>query len=241
MLSGLPLYLKTQSSATITETFMTRLAAKHRTTSLTVLLSILIGIEITTATGLHSSLVSQRRVQKSPLPAQFNSREERDSYISKQLKTNRILSSVMAERGGESSSAAPASGGGTLSKLRQAVFPIYGKQEITKFLLLGTIKFFIILALTLTRDTKDTLVVTQCGAEALAFIKVSERLRLDSLMLLIQLIHPTSPYFSRFMVSYLLQQLSLLSTRSFQMYWERRRCFIRHVFHSLFSLPCMIC
>eukprot|EP00980_Cylindrotheca_fusiformis_P008847 scaffold1888_cov120-Cylindrotheca_fusiformis.AAC.17 len=36
----------------------------------------------------------------------------------------------------------------------------------------GSIKFFIILALTLTRDTKDTLVVTQCGAEAIAFLKI---------------------------------------------------------------------
>ena len=41
-----------------------------------------------------------------------------------------------------------------------------------KFLLIGSIKFFIILALTLTRDCKDTLVVTQCGAEAIAFLKI---------------------------------------------------------------------
>lgn len=61
---------------------------------------------------------------------------------------------------------------GTLTRLREAVFPIYGQQEITKFLLIGSIKFFIILALTLTRDTKDTLVVTQCGAEAIAFLKI---------------------------------------------------------------------
>jgi ATP:ADP antiporter, AAA family len=59
-----------------------------------------------------------------------------------------------------------------LVKIRQAVFPIHGKDEVTKFLLLGSIKFFIILALTLTRDTKDTLIVTQCGAEAIAFLKV---------------------------------------------------------------------
>ena len=58
------------------------------------------------------------------------------------------------------------------TKIRQTVFPIHGKHEVTKFLLIGAIKFFIILALTLTRDTKDTLVVTQCGAEAIAFLKV---------------------------------------------------------------------
>jgi hypothetical protein len=59
-----------------------------------------------------------------------------------------------------------------VSKLRAAVFPIYG-SEVNKFLLMGSIKFFVIMALTLTRDTKDTLVVTQCGAEAIAFLKVS--------------------------------------------------------------------
>ena len=60
----------------------------------------------------------------------------------------------------------------TASRLRAAVFPIYG-AEVKKFLLMGAIKFFVIMALTLTRDTKDTLVVTQCGAEAIAFLKVS--------------------------------------------------------------------
>lgn len=58
------------------------------------------------------------------------------------------------------------------SKIRQTIFPIYGNHEVTKFLLIGSIKFWIILALTLTRDTKDTLVVTQCGAEAIAFLKI---------------------------------------------------------------------
>ena len=79
-------------------------------------------------------------------------------------------------RGGEAAAiASPSCGEGgsaILSKVRNAVFPIYGNQEITKFLLIGSIKFFIILALTLTRDTKDTLVVTQCGAEAIAFLKI---------------------------------------------------------------------
>lgn len=59
----------------------------------------------------------------------------------------------------------------SVSKFRAAVFPIYG-AEVKKFLLMGSIKFFVIMALTLTRDTKDTLVVTQCGAEAIAFLKV---------------------------------------------------------------------
>lgn len=59
-----------------------------------------------------------------------------------------------------------------LSKVRHAVFPIHGREEVAKFLLIGSIKFYIILALTLTRDLKDTLVVTQCGAEAIAFLKI---------------------------------------------------------------------
>lgn len=60
---------------------------------------------------------------------------------------------------------------GPLNKLRSTVFPIYG-DEVKKFFLISAIKFHIILALTLTRDTKDTLVVTQCGAEAIAFLKI---------------------------------------------------------------------
>ena len=60
----------------------------------------------------------------------------------------------------------------SLSKIASAVFPIE-RNEVKKFLLMGAIKFFVIMALTLTRDTKDTLVVTQCGAEAIAFLKVS--------------------------------------------------------------------
>jgi len=43
---------------------------------------------------------------------------------------------------------------------------------MTKFFLIGSIKFFVILALTLTRDNKDTMVVTECGAEAIAFLKI---------------------------------------------------------------------
>lgn len=70
---------------------------------------------------------------------------------------------------------------GRWRKIRQAVFPIHGKHEVTKFLLIGAMKFFIILALTLTRDTKDTLVVTQCGAEAIAFLKVRRILKMSTL------------------------------------------------------------
>ncbi|CAB9520823.1 ATP carrier protein 1 [Seminavis robusta] len=65
----------------------------------------------------------------------------------------------------------PAEEPGAWVKLRRTIFPIRG-DEAKKFFLISAIKFYIILALTLTRDTKDTLVVTQCGAEAIAFLKI---------------------------------------------------------------------
>jgi hypothetical protein len=57
------------------------------------------------------------------------------------------------------------------TRIRNVLFPIHG-NEVKKFLLVGSIKFFVILALTLTRDNKDTMVVTECGAESIAFLKV---------------------------------------------------------------------
>lgn len=59
-----------------------------------------------------------------------------------------------------------------LGRLRDVVFPIYGGEETGKFLALGGIQFFIIFVLTLTRDLKDTLIITSCGAEAISFLKV---------------------------------------------------------------------
>lgn len=67
--------------------------------------------------------------------------------------------------------AKPATSSG-LGRLRDAVFPIYGGEETGKFLALGGIQFFIIFVLTLTRDLKDTLIITSCGAEAISFLKV---------------------------------------------------------------------
>ena len=52
------------------------------------------------------------------------------------------------------------------------LFPI-DSSEMTKFFLIGSIKFFVVMALTLTRDGKDAMVVAECGAEAIAFLKVS--------------------------------------------------------------------
>ena len=98
------------------------------------------------------------------------------------LSKRAILDSLNSVRGGTASATMQAASSqnvpnepqqvGFLTKARQTIFPIYGSHEVAKFLLIGSIKFFIILALTLTRDTKDTLVVTQCGAEAIAFLKI---------------------------------------------------------------------
>lgn len=51
------------------------------------------------------------------------------------------------------------------------LLPVY-PREIPKFLSLSMMMFWIVFVFTLTRDTKDTLIVTNCGAEAIAFLKV---------------------------------------------------------------------
>jgi TLC ATP/ADP transporter len=98
-------------------------------------------------------------------------------------RVNLVDSFILHTRGGETESSTMTTATSSnaeeekmspLAKLRQTVFPIYG-EEVKKFFLISSIKFHIILALTLTRDTKDTLVVTQCGAEAIAFLKVSQK------------------------------------------------------------------
>ena len=76
---------------------------------------------------------------------------------------------------------------------RKTLFPIDGKDEVHKFFLIGFIKFFIIMALTLTRDTKDTLIVTQCGAEAIAFLKVSIRNVFDAFKCFLEITSITGP------------------------------------------------
>jgi TLC ATP/ADP transporter len=63
--------------------------------------------------------------------------------------------------------------GNTHGRVRSAIFPVFGRDELNKFFALGGTKFFIIFVLTLTRDLKDTLVVTNCGAESISFLKVS--------------------------------------------------------------------
>jgi hypothetical protein len=51
------------------------------------------------------------------------------------------------------------------------LFPIY-PQELPKFFGLSSMMFWAIFVFTLARDTKDALIVTSCGAESIAFLKV---------------------------------------------------------------------
>lgn len=46
------------------------------------------------------------------------------------------------------------------------------RSEVPKFLSLSSMMFWIVFIFTLARDTKDTLVVTSCGAESISFLKV---------------------------------------------------------------------
>lgn len=58
-----------------------------------------------------------------------------------------------------------------IPKLLSKYIPLY-PHEIPKVLSLSIMMFFIIFVFSMTRDTKDILIVTNCGAEAIAFLKV---------------------------------------------------------------------
>uniref|UniRef100_A0A6U4VLG5 ADP,ATP carrier protein n=1 Tax=Hemiselmis andersenii TaxID=464988 RepID=A0A6U4VLG5_HEMAN len=58
-----------------------------------------------------------------------------------------------------------------LAKLKDALFPIEG-WEMAKFFSMSMMMFMIIYIYTTVRDTKDTLVVSTCGAESITFLKV---------------------------------------------------------------------
>eukprot|EP00903_Cladosiphon_okamuranus_P008794 g8423.t1 len=61
--------------------------------------------------------------------------------------------------------------GGLVAGLFTKIFAIE-RHELRKFLYMSVMMFAIIYVFTMTRDTKDALVVTNCGAEAIAFLKV---------------------------------------------------------------------
>lgn len=55
--------------------------------------------------------------------------------------------------------------------LYMKILPVY-PNELLKFCMLSLLLFWIIFIFTMTRDIKDSLIVTNCGAEAIAFLKV---------------------------------------------------------------------
>lgn len=57
------------------------------------------------------------------------------------------------------------------SSFLYSIFPVL-PQELKKFFSLSFMMFFIVYVFTITRDTKDVLIVTNCGAESIAFLKV---------------------------------------------------------------------
>jgi len=157
---------------------------KYRFANLILLLQLIVPLGVALAvtggssryTGQQgsSSIFGQSRISKqtTTVSSRMAALQRRQRNKNSPEKTSTAASATVAmdpRGGGDESSQENMS---RLTKVRRAIFPIYGKEEVTKFLLIGSIKFFIILALTLTRDTKDTLVVTQCGAEAIAFLKI---------------------------------------------------------------------
>ena len=70
-----------------------------------------------------------------------------------------------------SSQALRLKGGSWAENLKNALFPIEG-WEVPKFLSMSCMMFMIIYVYTTVRDTKDTLVVSACGAESITFLKV---------------------------------------------------------------------
>lgn len=152
-------------------------------------LSFLVHIHSVAAHTPHSHSHSQSKTTDNypkPLsdPLQISSKSKKKRRRRKNSSITSLASNLpettkdhhsLETRGGQTAimadTSSPSTTVGTLTKVRRTIFPIYG-AEVKKFLLLGSIKFFIIMALTLTRDMKDTLIVTQCGAEAIAFLKI---------------------------------------------------------------------
>jgi ATP/ADP translocase len=71
-----------------------------------------------------------------------------------------------------------------LKKVLHSLFPIF-PNEIKPFIALSTMMFCIVFIFTITRDTKDTLIVTNCGAEAISFLKVYGVIPMATIFMLI--------------------------------------------------------
>mmetsp|Transcript_1261 Transcript_1261/g.1932 ORF Transcript_1261/g.1932 Transcript_1261/m.1932 type:complete len:600 (+) Transcript_1261:3-1802(+) len=81
-----------------------------------------------------------------------------------------ILQKLKASRGGakkQSNALEPAPKNSALSKF----FPIF-RSELPQFMFMSVMMFLFIYVYTTARDTKDTLIVSKCGAEAVPFLKM---------------------------------------------------------------------
>jgi len=100
------------------------------------------------------------------------------SYIHTYMHTN-IHSSTLTRykrtQASETSQALRLKGGSWLENVKNALFPIEG-WEMPKFFSMSCMMFMIIYIYTTVRDTKDTLVVSACGAESITFLKVCRSL-----------------------------------------------------------------
>jgi len=76
-----------------------------------------------------------------------------------------------ANKAGETSEGLRLKGGSWAKNVKDALFPIEG-WEMPKFFSMSCMMFMIIYIYTTVRDTKDTLVVSACGAESITFLKV---------------------------------------------------------------------
>jgi len=160
-----------------------RLLLRIIAASLLILLSSMSSIEarqLQILSSSRSNFTSINRLGRAMTPPQKDGDGDVDMDVSLKRRglelecDNRINDPLLIVRGGAANRAVDDSTASKMNKIRDAIFPVYGIDEMKKFFLLGALKFFIIIVLTITRDTKDTLVVTQCGAEAISFLKVND-------------------------------------------------------------------
>lgn len=90
-----------------------------------------------------------------------NSSTRRESLKKTLISENRNRNALIVEKGGAS----------TTSNEKASKFPI-SVSELPHFLSMSFMMFLFIYVFTTVRDTKDTLVVSNCGAEAIPFLKL---------------------------------------------------------------------
>ena len=111
-----------------------------------------------------TELRSRSRTKLDDASRSNNTRWPSPTTVIEERRNNNTESAGSASHHRTEKSASRESNANFLHRIRDALFPIH-QHELPKFALLSVIDFFVIVVVTLTRDLKDTLVVTQCGAE----------------------------------------------------------------------------